>query len=185
MTANDIQMTEENIERHIEHAVKYYGDSDMCLKYTCIAASPVVGLYDGGTQAIASQIRRSPSTVENYAHAHWLYRELRSGEVRIRVRILWRSLPASHWWQAWDIHKAGYNAFYYLNNADLHKWSGREMMGEYRKDREAGNAPLVFTRAITALRGLIDELTKSKSLTQKQRAALAAVREAFADFKGW
>ena len=172
-------MPEGNVDRHIERAAKFYGASDTCLKFTCIAASPIVGTYNGGTEAIARSILRSVSTVENYAHAHWLYRDLRTNGNRIRVRILWRSLPASHWWQAYDIHKNGYDAFYYLNNADLNKWSGRDMMFEYRRDREAGSAPLVFSRMILALCGLVAELEKQKSITIEQRAALVAVRKAF------
>jgi len=172
-------LSENNVDRHIDRAVKYYGDSDTYGKYMCIAASPVVGTYDGGTAEIARRILRSPSTVENYAHAHWCYRDLRANGNKQRVRAMWRSLPASHWWQAWDIHKNGYDAFYYLNNADLNKWSGRDMMFEYRRDREAGNAPLVFSRMVLSLCGLVAELEKSKSITDKQRAALAAVRKAF------
>jgi hypothetical protein len=52
------------------------------------------------------------------------------------------------------------------------------MMFEYRRDREAGNAPLVFSRAVLAFRGLAIELQKYK-LNSKQRAALEAVKEAF------
>jgi hypothetical protein len=172
-------MLEQTVDKRISQAAEFFGKSDRQLKFTCIAASPVVGTYDGGTQEIAKRILRSVSTVENYAHAFWLYRDLRANGHKARVRAMWRSLPASHWWQAYDIHKAGYDTFYYLNNADLNKWSGRDMMFEYRRDREAGNAPLVFARAVFAFRGLADELLKSKTLTPKQRAALQAVREAF------
>jgi hypothetical protein len=171
-------MLEQTVDKRITQAAEFFGKSDMQLKYTCIAASPVVGTYSGGTEEIAKRILRSVSTVENYAHGHWCYRDLRANGNKQRVRAMWRSLPASHWWQAWDIHKAGYDAYFYLNNADLNQWSGRDMMFEYRRDREAGNAPLVFSRAVLAFRGLAIELQKYK-LNSKQRAAVEAVKEAF------
>ena len=172
------------VDHWISQAVKYYGDSDTALKKHSVYAAPVVGKYsNGGTKAIADGIRRSPSTVENYAHAFQLYSELRRTQVRKRIRTLWRTLPISHWWQAWTIHKAGYDAFYYLNNADLHSWSGREMMDNYKKDMEAGQAPLVFKRGIFALRGLVNELLNkySQKLNEAQRVALLAVMETFAE----
>lgn len=179
-------MLEQTVDKRISQAADFFGKSDRQLKYTCIAASPVVGTYSGGTEQIAKRILRSVSTVENYAHGHWLYRDLRAQcqtkdklEQKRRIRAMWRSLPASHWWQAYDIHKSGYDAYFYLNNANLNGWSGRDMMFEYRRDREAGNAPLVFSRMVLSLCGLVAELEKTKSITQNQRAALQAVREAF------
>ena len=172
---------ESNIDRHIDRAIRYYSGSDTSLKYTCIACSPVVGSYDGTTQAIAQEIKRSVATVENYAHAHWLYKDLRSNGSLKSARILWRSLPASHWWQAYDIQRNGYDALYYLELAHQHKFSGRAMMGEYRKDMEAGNAPMQIKRARHAFVELAKELEKNaRYLTAKERAALQAVRAAFA-----
>ena len=135
------------------------------------------------TEAIAKEIQRSASTVENYAHAHWLYSDLRKNGHTARTRALWRALPVSHWWQAYGIHTSGYDAYYYLDNAEANKWSGRDMMFEYKRDREAGNAPLVYSRAVIAFRGLANELMKYK-LTDDQRYALAAAMEAFEDWKG-
>ena len=175
-------ISESAIDRHIERAISYYGRSDTGLKYTCIACSPVVGSYDGTTQAIAHEIQRSVSTVENYAHAHWLYKGLRrsSNGSKKLVRTLWRELPASHWWQAWNIFENGYDALYYLTLAYQHKFSGRAMMGEYRKDIEAGNAPLIFRRAMSTIYGLAGELLKhSQSLTEGQRIALLSVQDEF------
>ena len=168
------------IDKRVSQAIKWHKGSDAYVKYAMIAASCVVGKYDeGATIEIARCCKRSLATIQNWAHGHWLYRDLRVNGKQTRVRTLWRSLPASHWWQAWDIHKNGYDAYFYLNNADLNGWSGRDMMFEYRCDREAGNAPLVFSRMVLSLCGLVAELEKSKSITDKQRAALAAVRKAF------
>lgn len=170
------------VDHWVNQAVKHYGKSDTELKKHSIYAAPVVGKYaNGGTKAIADGILRSTSMVENYAHAFWLYDELRRTEVRNRVRTLWRVLPVSHWYQAWTIQKAGYNAYYYLNNAELHKESGRDMMESYKKDLEAGNAPLIFKRGIIALRGLVAELLNkyNNQLSEGQKIALLAIIDNF------
>lgn len=168
------------IDNWIERAISFYGKSDWALKLSCINASPVVGKYDGGTKMIADGIRRSPSTVENHAHAHWLYKALRTGKVHTQVRTLWRTLPATHWWHAWGIHQAGYNALHYLTNAAAHGWSVRDMMEEYKRDREAGTAPLVLARAMHTAKGLMaDILSHPDGLTREQREAARRVVEVF------
>lgn len=157
------------VDRWIERSVSYYGDSDTYLKYHCIFASPVVGKYAiGGTKQIADGIRRSPSTVENHAHAHWMYGELRKNGHIKQVRALWRVLPASFWWHAWDIHTKGYNAYYYLNNAHLNRESVRDMLFSFRRDVEAGSAPLQLTRAIQTMRLLGEELLQKIKLDDKK-----------------
>jgi hypothetical protein len=170
------------VDGWIARAIKYNSESDLTLKYSCIFASPVVGKYaNGGTKQIADGIRRSVSTVENHAHAHWLYQELRRNLSDLkRVRLLWRRLPASHWWLAYDIQNAGYDALYYLDNADLHNWSGRDMIFEYKRDRENGSVPLLFHRACYSFRGLAMELAKqTKRLTPAQIKAVQAVIKEF------
>jgi len=169
------------IDKWILKAARAETDSDTRLKYACIYASPVVGRYDGGTQEIARLTKRSVASIENRAHAHWLYKELRANGNKPLVRHLWRSLPASHWWLAYDIQRAGYDALYYLDLSDTHGYSGRGMMGEWNKDREAGHAPLVLSRAVLSFRGLAVELINkhSRQLTPPQRKAATAVAEAF------
>ena len=167
------------VDGWIARAIAYNQRSDTCVKYACINASPVVGKYaNGGTEAIAKGIKRSVSTVQNHAHAHWLYCELRTVDTR-RARELWRTLPASHWWLAYDIQKAGYEALHYLDFADLHKWSGRDMLEQYRKDIEAGNAPIQYKRLCVSIRGIAEELLGRKETTPAQIKAAFAVRKAF------
>lgn len=169
------------IDKRIKQTVEWSKTSDTHLKYACIAASPIVGTYSHATKMIAEQRNRSVATVENWAHAHWLYVELRRNpDYCYWSRRLWRELPASHWWLAYDIQVKGYDAMHYLNLAYGHKWSGRDMMQEYKKDMEAGNAPMVIKRVLIAFRGMADELAKSKNLTWQQAAAVEMVREAFA-----
>lgn len=173
------------VDRWVERAIEHYGNSDMQLKMSCIVASAVVGTYSGGAQVIAKAINRSVSTVENHAHAGKLYKALRRDAVTSiafrHVRNLWRALPASHWWLAYDIQQAGYKALNYLAMADFHGWSGRAMMGEFDKDLHAGTAPLIFSRAVLSFRGLADELYKRpNSLTDRQLAAVCEVLDAFA-----
>jgi len=167
------------VDGWIARAIRYDRDSDMSLKYHCINASPVVGKYkNGGTKAIADGIKRSVSTVENHAHAHWLYEELRRVNIKI-ARRLWRDLPASHWWLAYDIQRSGYEALHYLDFACLHKWSGRDMLEQYKKDLEAGNAPIQFKRLCVSIRGLADELLGRREATPAQIKAAQAVQKAF------
>lgn len=174
-------LPEEAVDRHIEMVVKYHKGSDTYLKYACIAASPIVGTYDGGTQAIAKRTNRHVSTIENWAHAHWMYLVARRNGKKQLARNLWRCLPVSHWAAAWDIQNAGYEALDYLERAQQYHYSSREMVTEWKTDRDAGNAPLVFHRAVRAFRGLADELLKSKNITQNQRFVLGQVQEAFAE----
>ena len=171
------------VDKRIQQAIDFAVGSDTSLKYACIAASPIVGTYSHGTAQIAKAKKRSVSTVENWAHAHWLYKALRKPSPAMAqfqsARFLWRVLPASHWWLAYDIQQAGYNAVYYLNNAYANNWSGREMMQEYKADREAGNAPMQFQRVKIAFRGMAQELKDNPNLTPAQAAAVDAVTEAF------
>lgn len=169
------------IDCWIERAVYYAGNSDTYLKYACIFASPIVGRYDGGTQQIATRQNRSVATVENWAHAHWLYKELRANGNKMLVRKLWRELPASHFWQAYDIQRRGYDALYYLTLAFQHNFSGRAMMGEFDKDIQAGNAPMQYKRQVHALRMLADEMLSKQvgHLTGPQRKALETVTTVF------
>jgi hypothetical protein len=91
-------------------------------------------------------------------------------------------LPASHWWLAYDIQTSGYDALYYLDNADKHAWSGRDMLKEWRQDRENGGAPLILKRACYAFAELAKELSQKHigQLTTEQQKAVIAVRKAFA-----
>lgn len=179
------------IDKRIAQAAHWYSDSDTTLKYAAIAAGRVVGLYDGVTAEIARQTRRSVSSVENWAHAYRLYRELRSGApteyIFCHSRVLWRELPISHWWQASDAIDHTGDCYKYLYLAHQHGWSGRRMLAEYRADYEAQHGappPLSFERkwqkakaVITDLLASFDEL--SKLLTCEQMEALRVFVEAF------
>jgi hypothetical protein len=172
---------ESNIDRHIDRVVKYVDSSDLGLKFACIAASAVVGTYDGTTQEIAKRTRRSVSTVENWAHAHWMYSAARKINIKV-ARALWRTLPPTHFWKAWDIHQAGYDALYYLCGASEYNWSAQGMMAEWDKERVAGHAPLQLSRAKLSFFGLASELCKrGGELTAKQNAAVDAVLKEFAE----
>ena len=172
-------LPESIIDKRIEQAVMADQGSDTCLKYACLAVSRIVGSYSAATAEIAKRRNRHVSTIENWAHAAWLYTELRRNKSDLcNARRLWRVLPASHWWQAYDIQNNGYDALHYLTLAADHHMSGREMMQNYKADMMAGNAPLVFSRAKIAFRGLATELAKQK-LTPPQKAAVKAVLAAF------
>jgi len=178
-----IILAEETVDRHIENVIRYHKGSDTSLKCACIAASPIVGTYSDGTAQIAKQTRRSVSTVENWAHAHWAYCEYRGNGHKKTARFLWREMTTYHWVAAWDIHAAGYDAIHYLSKAHEGKWSSREMSRNFDADRNAGQAPLIFHRAKRALFGLANELVEKyrKELTEHQLAILALVLDGFGE----
>ena len=171
-------MTNEGlIDKRVDQAIEWANSSQTYIKYIAIAAAQVVGTYSGTTEAIAAQTKRQVSTVQNWAHAFNLYKLLRKDK---HMRGLWRKLPISFWWIAWSFQQAGYEADLYLLNADAHGWSTRDMREEYKRDVEAGTAPLQFERVKTTIRGLADELAKRHTLlTPEQIAAVQAVRKAF------
>lgn len=166
---------EARIDNRIQRTVDYDKSSDTYLKMACITASYAgVGEYQHGvTLEIAKRAKRHASTVENWNHAFWLYQELRRNEHKKLVRMLWRKLPASHWWLAWDIQQAGYDALYYIANAGMHGWSGRDMMTEYKADLDAGNAPLQFFNLKLKVGDLLHRMLTihSKELTPRQMEA--------------
>lgn len=135
---------ESMIDKRISQAAEYYRRSDTNIKYVAIIAGNVVGTYgDGATQAIADKIQRSVATVQNYAHAYWQYQKLRYAiEDTKHIRKLWRKLPVSHWWLVYDNINSCVDAAYYLSMAEVHKWSGRRMLAEFRADYEAQNGAL-------------------------------------------
>lgn len=172
---NDI---EQLVDTWVGRVVSYHAGSDASLKCACIVAAQVVGSYSGTTGVIAKETKRSVSSVENWAHAFRLYKELRQTDKL--ARVLWRKLPCSHWWLAYDIQAAGYDALYYLTMAIQNDMSGRDMLQEWKRDREAGNAPIVFKRACLSFFGLASELEKQAGkLNPAQRKAIAMVKEAF------
>lgn len=170
------------VDKRIEQAVAYHKGSDTRLKCACLAAGTVVGTYsEYATQKIAKASNRSIASVENWAHAAWLYKECRTLNTQL-ARRLWRILPASHWWLAYDVHVKGYNAFFYLAKAGSHGWSGREMLREFDIDLKAGNAKLQIKRALIAFRGLADELWKQAAqLTEEQCEAIEKVIAVFGE----
>jgi hypothetical protein len=109
-----------------------------------------------------------------------MYAELRANGNKRRVRELWRILPASFWWHGWGIRSKGYNAFYYLDNAEANHQSVRDMMRDFQRDVEDGTAPMLMARVRMAAVGAARELLeKDNGLTRDQRAATIAFIEAF------
>jgi hypothetical protein len=133
------------------------------------------------TEYIAAERLRSPATVLNWSQAFRLYEALRRTG-RTDSRRLWRLLSASHWWLAFGIHNGGYDALHYLLVAETNGYSGRDMMAEFRADKDAGQAPMMFDRLKVAIVGAAAELMKqSAHLTPAQNAALDAVADAFGE----
>jgi len=164
-----ISTNEGTIDARIARVVRFGLDSELSLKKACIVAASVVGTYSGVTQEIAKRTKRSVSTIENWAHAFRLYEQLRKFNHDVSW-CLWRELPASHWWLAYDIQAKGYDALHYLTMAEHHSWSGRDMMQEFKRDFEAGNAPMIRARALLSFRGLADELMAGLSAPRREQA---------------
>ena len=171
--------TEALVDKRIEQAVEWASNSQTSLKKAA-AATAQVGDYSGATEQIADRCKRSLTTVYNWANAFKLYKHERT-ENRAIAHHLWRELPLSFWWIAWDFHNKGYEAMPYLMNAYQHDWKTRDMREEFRRDVEAGNAPLQFKRVKIVMRGLADDLMKFETqLTAEQLEAVQMVRKAFA-----
>jgi len=172
-----------NIKTHVELAIKYARKSDAGLKVAGLMAADVVGKYSHETKVIADAVGRDVSTVENWAHAIWLYRELKLDPDHFqRVRKLFRLLPASTWWNAYDIQVKGYDAFYYLDKTAEHRWSGRRMMEEWKADLMAGIAKMNFRRARRAMAELAQEiLQQDKKITHSEKSACVLILEVFHD----
>ena len=164
------------IDKRIDQAVKWSSDSQTYGKYAAIATARV-GDYSGATEQIAQRTKRSDSTVYNWANAFNLYKIERK-ENRPIAWKLWRELPISFWWIAWGFHKSGYEALEYLLKAYQHGWKTRDMVEEYKRDVEAGTAPLQLPRVKATVRGLALELLKHPTLfTRRCREALQIVIE--------
>lgn len=173
------QINETLIDKRIRQAIDYGKGSDTSLKCAALAAGRVVGKYTAATQQIADARNREVSTVQNWAHAAWMYQELKDYPRRDvqRVRELWHELPVSHWWLAWDkirnCNEAhNWNTFYYLNNAFIHGWSGRRMLEEFQADYVAyeGAPPpvkitTVYNKAVSVVTDVLtrlDEITDDR-----------------------
>jgi hypothetical protein len=167
------------VDKRLDQIDAWAKSSDTCVKYLCLAASLVVGVYDGTTEQIAKRTNRSVSTVQNWAHAAKLMKELRPKN-RARVRELWHELPPSHFWLAWDIQRAGFEAFHYLDKALALGWSGRDMLGEYRAERDEGTAPLQYKRAVVSIVGLAREILAHER-NKNKRAALLSLIEMYSE----
>lgn len=171
-------MNESLVDKRIDQVVEWASASDTCVKYTSMAAAQVVGTYSGITEQIAKQTKRSVSTVQNWAHAKWMYDASR--KVRMSyARKLWRELPLSFWWIAWTFQQNGYEATDYLVCAYENEWSTRDMREEFKRDVEAGTARLQTKRVRVVLVGLAHEVLNSREFTEDERMAAGILIEAF------
>lgn len=103
-------------ERDIHFAIQAARKSDISIWVAGFWAARVVGTYQyDGTKAIADRCGKSTSTVENWAHAYWLYDEfrIRFGVISVgsnagrrftrALQNLRKSLSPSHFWTAWEL----------------------------------------------------------------------------------
>ena len=145
-------MNEAIIERDIDRAVAASRKADCNLWIAGFFAARVVGMYqNSGTIEIALRAGKSPSSVENWAHAWQMYDELRSfGDVS-ELRELRKRFTPSHFWTMWDLkNKYGYGtkkAIHYFNQLTDYKENGlphsvetlrQEVAAEEEQD---GNTP--------------------------------------------
>lgn len=92
-------MTDEKRKREYARAIKAYGKSNESRWVFNFFASRIVGTYGfGGTRGLADDMSVSPDTVENGAHAFWIFDELRNlgDQERIYVNAA-RKLPYIHY----------------------------------------------------------------------------------------
>ena len=96
---NDIETVTDN---EIARAVRAARRSDGSLWVAAFWSARVVGTYRrDGAREIALQAGKSVSTVENWAHAYWLYKALR--ESSEHVPNMRKALVISHFYAAHDM----------------------------------------------------------------------------------
>jgi len=96
---NDIEDITDN---EISRAVRASRRADGNLWVAAFWSARVVGTYQRhGAAEIARQAGRSVSTVQNWAHAYWLYKALR--ESSEHVPNLRKALVISHFYAAYDM----------------------------------------------------------------------------------
>ncbi len=141
MTKAQAGWDEASTEREIARCVKAVRASDKCLWVAGYWAARVVGTYaEYGAQAIAIQAGRSPSSVENWAHAWEMYDNLRkfgcnSEPVVNRAFIrslqnMRRELSPCHFWTAWELKRK-----YKLKDRQILRFL--QMMLDYRADEKS------------------------------------------------
>ena len=98
-------VNENIIERDIQRAAQASRAADNDLWVACFFVSRVVGYgIENATKHIADTVGRHPSTVENWAHAYWMYEDLRKfGVASVTLRDLRRMLTPTHFWTAWGL----------------------------------------------------------------------------------
>lgn len=86
-------MQSNGYKRAARNAAKAYGTSDKARWVAAYWAAQIVGTYTSGTLQLATEMGVSPDTIENLAHAYWMYEALRDEvEFRRNVQIA-RRLP--------------------------------------------------------------------------------------------
>ena len=127
--------TIDNVHRR---GVEAYKKSDSNLWVTCIAARRILGRENGATAAFASDLGRSRSQVENYAHAAELRLKLRK-HVPTQVR---KQLTVTHYYRMWRLQRR-YNIPYssvveYLYEAAAERYSAESLAAMIDQEYGAG-----------------------------------------------
>jgi hypothetical protein len=91
------------VERDIDRAAQYGRKSDRNLWVAGFYAARVIGKYTkDATIAISDRSGKSIATVQNWAHAVWMYQALRlTGNFQL-VRHYRRELKLTHFYTLWD-----------------------------------------------------------------------------------
>jgi len=108
--AEESRISMTDIERQAEHwldrAAQFAQDESRKAWAVGIVAAQMVGKYERyGTKAIADRTHRHESTIENYAHAVWMYRDLRELLGNHDAHTLRNFLTTSHFWTAWELQR--------------------------------------------------------------------------------
>lgn len=104
-------MTDEQRKKEYQRAIRAYRKSNESRWLFALFASRIVGKYGfGGTRGLASDMSVSPDTVENHAHAYWVFEKLQKlgNYERFYVRMA-RKLPyvyLSHFRALYDLQNS-------------------------------------------------------------------------------
>lgn len=122
------------VERDIDRAAQYGRKSDRNLWVAGFYAARVIGKYEkAATIAISDRSGKSIATVQNWAHAVWMYQALRlTGNFRV-VRFYRQELTITHFWTLWEKCNK-----YNLTSRDAVKYF--DQMLDYRSQGEPWSA---------------------------------------------
>lgn len=175
-------------DHHNAQAVKALLDSDKDIWKAAYHSCKQWGYYKfDGVKSIARDAQRSPSQIENYAHAFDLLATFHKCGHGLEVRRLKEQLTPSHFWKMWSLVLAHRKDITFwlqgLRNAVAHHWSGETMVEELLSELGAKRPPLKVATVRRNIANAASEILARVSdfTIQAERDAAQVVLNVFGD----